>query len=92
MFSVLRKASTYFRLFCLKSSLELFRAYAAGAADHIRAVNFFIQSRTFDIWRSDARQRTRVLRVAIARDLSLVDHSFQMLRKSAIDLLDRKSS
>ena len=85
VFRALRKASIYFRLFCLKSSLELFRAYAVGAADHIRAVNFYIQSQTFDNWRSDSRLRTTVLRIASARALSLVDHSFQMIRESAID-------
>ena len=84
-FGALQKASIYFRLFSLKSSLELFRVYAAGAADHIRATNLFIQSRTFYIRRCDARRLTTVLRVAFARTLSLVDHSFQMIRKSAID-------
>ena len=39
----------YFRLFSLKASLEFSGAYAAGAADHIRAVILFIQSRTFDM-------------------------------------------
>ena len=85
VFASLHKASLYFRLFCLKSSLELFRAYAAGAADHIRAVNFYIQAQSFDIWRADARLITNSYRVTNARALSLVDYSFQMLRKSAID-------
>ena len=84
-FGALRKASIYFRFFSLKSSLELFRIYVAGSADHIRAVNLFIQSRIYYIWRCDDRRRITALRVAFARTLSLGDHSFQMIRKSAID-------
>ena len=44
---MIRKASIYFCLYSLKSSLELIQSYSAGAADHTRAVNSRFLVRTF---------------------------------------------
>ena len=83
--AAIRKASVYHRLLSLKDALELLREYSAGAASHAHAVCIQLQLRAFSSWRKYAHQRWTLSDVAAARNLSLLDFSFQALRRVAVE-------
>ena len=80
-----RKASNYRRVLILKEALELLREYSAGAAAHTHAVCIQLQLRAFVSWRKYAHQLWTLSDVAAARNLTLLDFSFQALRRVSVE-------